>query len=102
MSYLHVATDFQAETVLFWTSVIIHIRLRKAKICRICPGSINSDHNNVATVQFVYWFASQEPATRRPEESYRVSVCVWSRNPNKGGQKSILDYKRLLMSDHKS
>jgi hypothetical protein len=31
----------------------------------------------------------------RPEESYRVSVCVWSRNPEKGGQRSILDYKRL-------
>jgi hypothetical protein len=31
----------------------------------------------------------------RPEESYRVYVCVWSRNPEKGGQRSILDYKRL-------
>jgi hypothetical protein len=31
----------------------------------------------------------------RPEESYRVSVCVWSRNPEKGGQRSVLDYKRL-------
>jgi hypothetical protein len=30
----------------------------------------------------------------RPEASYRVSVCVWSRNPEKGGQRSILDYKR--------
>jgi hypothetical protein len=27
----------------------------------------------------------------RPEESYRMSVCVWSRNPEKGGQRSILD-----------
>jgi hypothetical protein len=34
----------------------------------------------------------------RPEESYRVSVCVWSRNPEKGGQRSILDYKRLWMN----
>jgi hypothetical protein len=31
----------------------------------------------------------------RPEESYRVSVCVWSRNPEKGGQRSTLDYKLL-------
>jgi hypothetical protein len=31
----------------------------------------------------------------RSEESYRVSVRVWSRNPEKGGQRSILDYKRL-------
>jgi hypothetical protein len=30
----------------------------------------------------------------RPEESYRVSVCVVKR-PQKGGQRSILDYKRL-------
>jgi hypothetical protein len=35
--------------------------------------------------------------TRR-EESYRVYVCVWSRNPEKGGQRSILDYKRLWMN----
>jgi hypothetical protein len=28
----------------------------------------------------------------RPEESYRVSVCMWSRNPEKGGQRSVLDY----------
>jgi hypothetical protein len=34
-----------------------------------------------------------------PEESYRVSVCVWSRNPEKGGQRSILDYKRLWMNE---
>jgi hypothetical protein len=32
-----------------------------------------------------------------PEESYCVSVCVWSKNPEKGGQRSILDYKRLWM-----
>jgi hypothetical protein len=31
----------------------------------------------------------------RPEESYRVSVCVWSKNPENGGQRSILDYQRL-------
>jgi hypothetical protein len=31
----------------------------------------------------------------RPVESYRVSVCVGSRNPEKGGQRSVLDYKRL-------
>jgi hypothetical protein len=30
-----------------------------------------------------------------PEESYRVSVCVRSRNPEKGGQRSVLDYKHL-------
>jgi hypothetical protein len=35
----------------------------------------------------------------RPEESYSVSVCVWSRNPEKGGQKPILDYKRLWMNE---
>jgi hypothetical protein len=35
----------------------------------------------------------------RPEESYRVSVCVRSRNPKKGGQRSVLDYKRLWMND---
>jgi hypothetical protein len=35
----------------------------------------------------------------RPEESYHVSVCVWSRNPEKGGQRSILDYKRLWMNE---
>jgi hypothetical protein len=34
-----------------------------------------------------------------PEESYRVSVCVWSRNPEKGGQTSVLDYKRLWMNE---
>jgi hypothetical protein len=34
----------------------------------------------------------------RPEESYRVSVCVWSRNPEKGGQRSIVDYKSLWMN----
>jgi hypothetical protein len=33
----------------------------------------------------------------RPQESYRVSVCVWSRNPEKGGRRSILDYKCLWM-----
>jgi hypothetical protein len=33
----------------------------------------------------------------RPEESYRVSVCVWSRNSRKGGHRSVLDYKRLWM-----
>jgi hypothetical protein len=33
----------------------------------------------------------------RPEESYRVSVCVWK--PEKGGQRSILDYKRLWMNE---
>jgi hypothetical protein len=32
----------------------------------------------------------------RPEESYRVSNCMCDhRNPEKGGQRSILDYKRL-------
>jgi hypothetical protein len=36
----------------------------------------------------------------RPDESYRVSVSVWSRNPEKGGQKSILDYKRLWMNEY--
>jgi hypothetical protein len=35
----------------------------------------------------------------RPEESYRVSVCVRSRNPEKGGHRSILDYKRLWMNE---
>jgi hypothetical protein len=35
----------------------------------------------------------------RPEESNRVSVCVWSRNPEKGGQRSILDYKLLWMNE---
>jgi hypothetical protein len=33
----------------------------------------------------------------RPEEFYCVSVCVRSRNPEEGGQRSILDYKRLWM-----
>jgi hypothetical protein len=37
----------------------------------------------------------------RPEESYRVSVCVWSRNAEKGGQRSVLDYKRLWMNELK-
>jgi hypothetical protein len=35
----------------------------------------------------------------RPEESYRVSVCVWSRNPENLGQRSILDYKLLWMNE---
>jgi hypothetical protein len=34
----------------------------------------------------------------RPEESYRVSVCVWSSNPERGGQMSILDCKSLWMN----
>jgi hypothetical protein len=34
----------------------------------------------------------------RPEEFYHVSVCVWSRNPEKGGQRSTLDYKCLWMN----
>jgi hypothetical protein len=34
----------------------------------------------------------------RWEEFYRVSVCVWSRNHKKGGQRSILGYKRLWIS----
>jgi hypothetical protein len=34
-----------------------------------------------------------------PEELYLVSVRVWSRNPEKGGQRSILDYKRLWMNE---
>jgi hypothetical protein len=34
----------------------------------------------------------------RPGESYRVSVCVWSKSPEKGGQRSILDYKSLWMN----
>jgi hypothetical protein len=38
----------------------------------------------------------------RPEESYRVSVCVWSRNPEKGGQRSILLYKCLWMNELRS
>jgi hypothetical protein len=40
--------------------------------------------------------------TTRPEESYRVSncVCVWSRNPEKGGQWSVLYYKSLWMNEH--
>jgi hypothetical protein len=33
----------------------------------------------------------------RPEESYLLSVCVLSRNPETGGKRSILDYKRLWM-----
>jgi hypothetical protein len=33
-----------------------------------------------------------------PEESYHVSVCMWSRTPEKGGQRSVLDYKRLWMN----
>jgi hypothetical protein len=37
----------------------------------------------------------------RPEESYRVSVCVWSRNPEKGGRRYVLDYKRLWMNDNR-
>jgi hypothetical protein len=36
-------------------------------------------------------------ATTLPVESYRVSICVWSRNPENGGQRSILGYKRLWM-----
>jgi hypothetical protein len=35
----------------------------------------------------------------RPEESYRVYVCVWSRNNEKGGQRSGLDSKRLWMNE---
>jgi hypothetical protein len=34
-----------------------------------------------------------------PEESYRVSVCAWSTNPEKRGQRSVLDYKRLWMNE---
>jgi hypothetical protein len=34
-----------------------------------------------------------------PEQSYRVSVCVWSRYPEKGGKRSVLDYKRMWMND---
>jgi hypothetical protein len=36
----------------------------------------------------------------RPEERYRVSVCVWSRHPEKGGQRSIFDYMRLWMNEY--
>jgi hypothetical protein len=36
-----------------------------------------------------------EGLVTRPEESYRVSVCVRLRNPERGGQKSTQDYKRL-------
>jgi hypothetical protein len=36
----------------------------------------------------------------RPEESYPVSNCMCDhRNPEKGGQRSILDYKRLRMNE---
>jgi hypothetical protein len=35
----------------------------------------------------------------RPEESYHVSVGVWSRNPENGDQRSILDFKRLWMNE---
>jgi hypothetical protein len=35
----------------------------------------------------------------RPEESYRMSNCVLSKNPEKGGQRSILDYKRLWRNE---
>jgi hypothetical protein len=28
-----------------------------------------------------------------------VGLYVWSRNPEKGGQRSILDYKRLWMNE---
>jgi hypothetical protein len=36
----------------------------------------------------------------RPEESYRVSVCVCEiKKPRKGRPKSILDYKRLWMNE---
>jgi hypothetical protein len=35
----------------------------------------------------------------RPEDSYRVSVCVWSKNPEKGDQRSTLDYKRQWMNE---
>jgi hypothetical protein len=35
----------------------------------------------------------------RPEESYRVSVCVWSKNPEKEGHRSILDYKFMWMNE---
>jgi hypothetical protein len=36
----------------------------------------------------------------RPEESYHVSNCMCDhRIPEKGGQRSILDYKRLWMNE---
>jgi hypothetical protein len=36
----------------------------------------------------------------RPEESYRVSICMCDhRNPERGGQRSVLDYKRLWMNE---
>jgi hypothetical protein len=38
-------------------------------------------------------------ANTRPEESCRVSACVWSRNPEEGGQRYILDYKRMWMNE---
>jgi hypothetical protein len=48
---------------------------------------------------YLYVVLSCDELITRPEESYRVSVCVRSRNPEKGGQRSILDYKRLWMNE---
>jgi hypothetical protein len=45
-----------------------------------------------------FYFCLYNVWLTRPEESYRVSVRVWSRNPEKGSQRSILDYKRLWMN----
>jgi hypothetical protein len=38
----------------------------------------------------------------RQQESYLVSNCMWLRNPEKGGQRSVLDYKRLWEGGEKS
>jgi hypothetical protein len=35
----------------------------------------------------------------RPEESYRVSVCVWLTNHEKGGQRFTLNYKCQWMNE---
>jgi hypothetical protein len=62
---------------------------RGMDVCRLC----------LYVVLFCVGRGLCDGVITRPEESYRVSVCVWSRNPEKGGQRSILDYKRLWMTE---
>jgi hypothetical protein len=57
----------------------------------------NNPHNwHLTFMCLVDWVC--DGLITHPEESYCVSVCVWLRYPKKGGQRYVLDYKRLWMN----
>jgi hypothetical protein len=89
------------KVLIFYNSIGISLSItvaawfRALVCCSLVAGIAGSNPACLSVVLSCVGRGLCHRLITRPDESNRVSVCVRSRHPEKGGQRSILDYKRL-------